>query len=167
MRYIGYMSIDTRDKATDLARFFLEPTNPTHRQYEALRAFFVEGVPSAEAAGRFGYSPGSFRVLCHEFRQDPHRRFFLAPSKGAKAAPKRDPVRQEVIALRKQNLSIYDISEALARAGHPLSSAAVALILKEEGFARLPRRRDEERPHGTRPTAADVADVRRLNLEPR
>jgi len=161
------MSIDPRNKTTELGRIFLEPTNSTHRQYEALRAYFVDGVPSAEAARRFGYSPGSFRVLCHQFRQDPHRPFFLAPSKGPKAAPKRDPARQEVIALRKQSLSIYDISEALARAGHRLSPAAVALILKEEGFARLPRRRDDDRPVGTRPTAADVANVRQLNLEPR
>jgi hypothetical protein len=50
-------------KLTDLARVFLEPSNSTHRQYEALRAFFVEGLPSAEAARRFGYTPGSFRVL--------------------------------------------------------------------------------------------------------
>ena len=161
------MSISPRNEATPLARFFLEPTNAVHRQYEALRAFFVEGVPSAEAARRFGYSPGSFRVLCHRFRQNPQRSFFRSPATGPKAAPKRDPVREEVIALRKQNLSIYDISKALARSGHKLSSAAVALILKEEGFARLPRRRDEERPQGTRPTAADVADVRQLSLEPR
>jgi hypothetical protein len=39
--------------------------------------------------------------------------------------------------------------------------------LKEEGFARLPRRRDEERPSLTRVTAADVADVRQLELTPR
>jgi len=161
------MSIDPRNKETDLARIFLEPTNATHRQYEALRAYFVEGVRSAEAARRFGYSPGSFRGLCHQFRQDPRRCFFLAPNKGPKVAPKRDPARQEVIALRKQNLSIYDISEALARSGEKLSPAAVALILKEEGFARLPRRRDDERPAGARATAADVADVRQLNLEPR
>ena len=161
------MSISPRNKETDLARIFLEPTNATHRQYEALRAYFVEGVRSAEAARRFGYSPGSFRVLCHQFRQDPHRPFFRAPNKGPKVAPKRDPARQQVIALRKQNLSIYDISEALARSGERLSPAAVALLLKEEGFARLPRRRDDERPVGARPTAADVADVRQLNLEPR
>jgi hypothetical protein len=161
------MSIAPRNKATNLARFFLEPANAVHRQYEALRAYFVEGVPSAEAARRFGYSPGSFRVLCHLFRQNPHRSFFRPPATGPKAAPKRDPVRDDVIALRKQNLSIYDISQALARSGHKLSPAAVALILKDEGFARLPRRRDEERPQTARPTAADVADVRQLSLEPR
>ena len=42
----------------ELTRFFLEPSNPTQRQYEALRAYFVEGVTSAEAATRFGYTPG-------------------------------------------------------------------------------------------------------------
>ena len=158
-RYSGYMSIAPRDKATDLARIFLEPANSTHRQYEALRAYFVDGVRSAEAARRFGYSPGSFRVLSHQFRQDPHRPFFLAPTKGPKVAPKRDPVRQEVIALRKQNLSIYDISKALARSGHRLSPAAVAMILKEEGFARLPRRRDDDRPQrpaGVLPPGSDL-----------
>jgi len=39
------------------ARFFLEPVNALHRQYEALRAYFVDGLSSAEAARRFGYTP--------------------------------------------------------------------------------------------------------------
>lgn len=152
---------------TNLAAFFLQPANSTHRQYEALRAFFVEGLPSAEAARRFGYSPGSFRVLCHEFRQQPHRNFFRPPRKGPTIAPKRDRVSEQVIRLRKQNLSIYDISKALEESGQRLSPAAVSLILQQEGFARLPRRRDEERPDATRPATAPVADVRQLELAPR
>ena len=64
-------------KVTRLAQVFLTPRNATHRQYEALRAYFVDGLPSAEAARRFGYKPGSFRGLCHEFRQHPERAFFL------------------------------------------------------------------------------------------
>jgi hypothetical protein len=154
-------------KLTDLSQVFLEPTNATHRQYEALRAFFVEGAPSAEVARSFGYTPGSFRVLVHQFRQDPRRDFFLTPAKGPHSAPKADPLRDRVIALRKQNLSIYDISRNLAHQGRPLSPVAVGQILKEEGFARLPRRADDERPPGSRPTTADVADVRQLDLSPR
>jgi hypothetical protein len=50
-------------------------------------------------------------VLCHQFRQDPERNFFLPPSKGPTQAPKRQRVREKVIVLRKQNLSIYDISK--------------------------------------------------------
>jgi Transposase DDE domain len=152
---------------TELERVFLEPTDPTHRQYEALRAYFVEGLPSHEVAKRFGYTPGSFRVLCHQFRQHPQRPFFIQPRTGPHRAPKRDPIRDQVLVMRKQNFSIYDISEALKAEGHSLSPVTVALILKEEGFARLPRRYDDERPDTPRPTAAAVTDVRRLDLRPR
>jgi transposase len=153
-------------KLTDLSRVFLQPTNSTHRQYEALRAFFVDGLPSKEAARRFGYTEGSFRVLVHEFRQNPKRQFFLAPSKGPQAAPKKDALRTMVIDMRKQNLSIYDINQVLSTKGHEVSPVSVSNILKEEGFARLPRRKDDERPDGTRPIVADVADVRQLDLSP-
>jgi hypothetical protein len=56
---------------------------------------------------------------------------------------------------------------ALKKDGIRRSAVAVSKLLKKEGFAKLPRRYDEERPPGTRPTAADQADVGRLDLEPR
>ena len=161
------MFISEGTQITHDARFFLEPGNPHHRQYEALRAFFVEGLSSAKAAARFGYSVGSFRVLVHKFRHGASRDFFSASAKGPQAAPKSDPLRAQIIALRKQNLSIYDISQALAKEEHPLSPVAISLLLKEEGFARLPRRGDDERPATARPIVADVADVRQLDLTPR
>src|SRR6266705_4327832 len=161
------MSNSEDSELTDLARFFLEPSNTTHRQYEALRAYFVEHLPSAEAARRFGYTPGSFRVLCHEFRRNPRRPFFLSPVKSPHVVPKKERVRETIVSLRKQNLSIYDISRALAQSGQPLSPPAVAMIFKQEGFARLPRRRDEERPPGPRPHIAAVANVNELDLTPR
>lgn len=146
---------------------FLQPANSTHRQYEALRAYFVEGLKAEKAASRFGYTTGSFRMLVHQFRRDPQRAFFLAPVKGPKPANRRDPLREKIITLRKQNLSIYDISEALTKEEQAVSPVTVSNILREEGFARLPRRLDQERPAGTRPTAADVADVAQLDLSPR
>ncbi len=161
------MSNSPDKSITEVARFFLSPSNSTHRQYEALRAFYVDGLSSKEAALRFGYSPGSFRVLCYQFRQDPRRAFFLPPQKGPKLAPKVDRVRENVIGLRKQNLSIYDISRSLKESGHTLSPASISITLKEEGFARLPRRRDDERPSAVRPSVAEVADVRQLDLSPR
>jgi hypothetical protein len=161
------MFISKGKQLTELERTFLEPTDSTHRQYEALRAYFVEGLPSHEVAKRFGYTPGSFRVLCHQFRQNPHRPFFIQPHQGPHRAPKRAPVRDHVIAMRQQNFSIYDISETLKTEGHSLSPVTVSLILKEEGFARLPRRYDDERPDTPRPTAAAFTDVGRLDLRPR
>jgi len=160
------MYISKADKQT-FAKHFLTPSITAHRQYEALRAYFVEGLPSAQAARRFGYAPGSFRSLVHLFRQDPTRSFFRAARAPAADAKALDPRHVKIIALRKQNLSIYDISRALERDGQKLSPMSISQILKAEGFARLPRRCDEERPAAPRPTAGDVADRRQLDLSPR
>src|SRR5438876_11770318 len=112
------MSNSEDSELTDLARFFLEPSNTTHRQYEALRAYFVEHLPSAEAARRFGYTPASFRVLCHELRRNPRRPFFLSHATSPQAVPKKDRARETTVAWRKQNLSTYDISRAVAQSRH-------------------------------------------------
>src|SRR3954468_11665185 len=125
------MDDNSRARLT-LARRFLEPSNSTHRQYEALRAFFVDGLPSAEAATRFGYTPGSFRVLVHQFRNRPDRDFFVPTTHQGRPPGKQERLRQQVVALRKQNLSVHDISRALARDGEALSPAAIAVILEEE-----------------------------------
>jgi hypothetical protein len=165
------MKTTTKDglTTTQAARFFHAPDSTAQRQYEALRAYFVDERPSAEVAQRFGYSPGSFRVLCHQFRHDPDQRnaFFQARRPGPRRAPARDRVRELVVALRKKNLSVYDIQRELTAAGHSLSINSLAILLREEGFARLPRRRDDERPPLTRPEPAAVADVRALDLSPR
>jgi len=158
-------------RLTDLARVFLEPTNATHRQYEALRAFFVDQLPSKEVAERFGYTPGSFRVLCHHFRADPTREFFLPErtraTKEEKPSSKSSRLRDRVVAMRKQNLSVYEIAAALAVEGETLSPPAIWAILSAEGFARLPRRADEERAPRVGVTAAAPADVRALDLSAR
>ncbi len=49
--------------------FFTQPTQPYHRQYEALRAVFLEGRSQKEVADRFEYTYSSLRQLVHEFRQ--------------------------------------------------------------------------------------------------
>jgi len=134
--------------------------------YEALRAYFVEGRPSGNVAAAFGYTAASFRVLCHQFRRDPPE-FFAAPRPGPRFQPRKSAAHDLAVKLRKQNHSIYEISTALKEAGHPLSSTAVREVLREEGFARLPRRLDEERLGGPRPTVEAVADVRQFSLDTR
>jgi hypothetical protein len=163
------MSIKSREELSDedLAQAFLRPANATHRQYEALRAYFVDKVPYDAVAVRFGYTPGSFRVLCSEFRTDPTREFFLPVRRGPQATPERDVMRETVIEMRKQNLSIYDISRRLQKKDRRLSPAGVALILKEAGFSKLPRRADEDRPDDPRVDPAEPASVELLDLSTR
>ena len=138
-----------------------------------MRAYFVDQLSSHEAAAKFGYTPGSFRVLCHQFRQEPQRPFFLADRAASRRTvpsatpPKTSRLHEKVIALRKQNFSIYDIVRALQLEQEALSAPAVWSILRAAGFAKLPRRRDEERPVGTYPTKAPVADVRQVDWSAR
>ncbi len=49
--------------------FFLDADSTTyHRQYEVLRAVFVDGLSQHEAADKYGYTYGSMRQLVHGFR---------------------------------------------------------------------------------------------------
>ena len=132
---------------TDCQRFFLEPDTPKQRMYEALRQFFIEGRPSYEVAAAFGYTPGS--------------------QHGPSQQPKKTAARDIIEQLRKQNYSVYEISEVLKQRKTPLSPTAVREVLKEMGFAPLPRRLDEERPEYPRPTIEPVADVRKFDIFPR
>ena len=135
--------------------------------YEALRAYFVDDRPSTEVARAFGYTAGSFQVLCHHFRRDSDPVFFTSTRPGPRSQPKKSAARELIIELRKQNHSVYEISEALKEQNCPLSPTAVREVLKEEGFAPLPRRLDAERLDRPRPTIEPIADVRNLSLAPR
>jgi transposase len=153
-------------RLTDCRRFFAKPATVRQRQYEALRAFYMDGLPSAEVARRFGYSPGAFRVLCHSFRRGELPEFFATARPGRREQPKKSRAHGQIVALRKRNYSVYEISRALKEQGTPLSATAVREVLAEEGFAPLPRRLDEERPARLGPNAQAVANVNDFVLSP-
>ena len=156
--------LGTPKELSSVRRFFLQPASPKHRQYEALRAYYVEGRPAHAVASAFGYSPGAFHVLCHHFRRDPAPAFFLVSRRGPQSQPRKSAARDLLVRLRKQNHSVYEISHQLKEQGCPLSPTAVREVLKTEGFAPLPRRADEERPDYPRATVEAVADVRQFSL---
>ena len=54
-------------------RFFLEPRQTFQRQYEALRALFVEDEPLGRVAERFGYKPATLRSMASRLRSDCRR----------------------------------------------------------------------------------------------
>lgn len=143
----------------DPARFFLEPTHPLHRRYEALRAYIVERLPAEEVGRLFGYTPHSVEVLASRLRKDQLPPFFRDIPHGRKDRPVADTLNDSILELRKQNLSVLDISERLKAEGRPVSFHTVWLVLKDAGIGRLPRRTAAERdtPQKLHPPVADVA----------
>jgi hypothetical protein len=86
------------------------------------------------------HSAGAFRVLCHNFRRRALPEFFTATRPGRREQPKKSRAHGQVVALRKRNYSVHEISQTLKEQGTPLSATAVREMLAAEGFAPLPRR---------------------------
>ena len=53
----------------DIISYFINPTSPAQKQYEALKAFYVDGYSAIEAAQKFNFSPSYFKKLRYEFSQ--------------------------------------------------------------------------------------------------
>ncbi|MGI8946564.1 MAG: transposase, partial [Ornithinimicrobium sp.] len=126
--------------------WFIRPGEVNHRRYEALRAFFVDGLTHAEAAHRFGYTRWAMVNLVREHRAG-RLELFAPPRKPGPApgsAPAKDRDRGRVIQLRRSGLSTYEISTRLGAEGTALNRTSVAEILTEEGFGRLLARPEPE-----------------------
>jgi transposase len=128
------------------AEAFTAPAQVNQRRYEALRAYFTEGLSYAEAGARLGYTRWAMINLVRDYRAGklelfaPPRR----PGPPPGVAPAKDRARGRVIALRRQGLSAYEISARLAAEGTPLNRTSVGEILAEEGFGRLLRHPEPE-----------------------
>jgi hypothetical protein len=109
------------------------------RRYEALRAYLFEGSSLQQAADSTGYTRDAVASLARDLRAG-RLTIFAPPGKpGRKSAPKKDAARGRVIELRREGLSVYEISTRLGQEGTLLGRSAVGDILREEGFARLLR----------------------------
>ena len=130
-----------RSPQHDEAGWFTTPAQVNHRRYEALRAWFVDGLTYQQAADRFGYTRWAMINLVREWRAG-RLELFAPPRKPGPPpglAPAKQRVRGRVIGLRRQGLSTYEISARLAAEQTPLNRTSVAEILAEEGFGRLLR----------------------------
>ena len=154
-----------------LADRFLAPANPVHRQYEALRAHYVDGLSVAEAAAKFAYSPGSLRNLLARFKRSPDRAFFLTNPPGPKLSSSRPGGQHRdarIVELRqKLRLSVAEIEDRLQAEGLPASSKTVLKVLRAHGFGKLSRRSPQQLEQAVRPADAPAADRQLLDLAPR
>lgn len=135
----------------DAFDFFSAPTNSLHKQYEALRAFFVEKLTAEEIAKKFHYKKSTVYSLTRDFNNRikdnsivPDH-FFHQATPGRKPTVKSDQVRDKIIMLRKKYLSVPDIKSILDAQNENISERHIHTILHEEGFSRLPRRNKAEK----------------------
>ncbi len=119
--------------------FFVRPTDPTQRRYEALRAYLLERRPAAEVAAAFGYSTETLNSIVRDFRAG-RREFFVSARPGPKSAPAKERARARIVALRQAGHSIDEIALALEREGTALNRTGISEVVAEEGFGRLWRR---------------------------
>src|SRR5882672_1572934 len=115
------------------AEWFTTPEQVSHRRYEALRAFFVDGLTYEQAGAKFGYTRWAMVDLVRQHRAGKLDLFAAAkkPGPAPGTAPARARVRSRVIELRRQGLSTYEISGRLATEGTPLNRTSVGEILTE------------------------------------
>ena len=129
----------------DPKHYFESPSTISQKQYEALRQFFLEGISGKQVAENFGYTYRGFTTIVSEFRkklkehpqQDP---FFVAKPRGRKVGHTASQARELIVALRKKYYSVEDIKVLLDSKDMVMSEGSILKIIKEEGFARLPRR---------------------------
>lgn len=126
--------------------FFINPTDPMQKRYEALRASFVDGFSAGEVAKQFGYSVHTINALRRDFKAGTLTPFFRPLTKGPKhRRPSTLMAKDRIIELRKQNYSIEEIEEVLLRERYDITAKTIGQVLKDEGFARLFRRTHAER----------------------
>jgi len=125
--------------------YFTNPSTVTQKKYEALRAYFVDELPAKQVANKFGYTYRAMTSLIADFRKakkvNPDEElFFQLKSPGRKVMPENNLAASMVIELRKKYLSVPDIKVILDGKGIVISEKEIFLIIKREGFGRLPRR---------------------------
>lgn len=121
------------------AEYFLQPSEPPQRRYEALRSYFVDGASAAEVGERFGYSAPTVHQLAAELRSG-RTEFFRSSKPGPRGPRKAGRVRDRVLALRSEDRPVTEIAERLGAEGSPVSAQTVWAILHAEGIERLGRR---------------------------
>ncbi len=139
IRQTSHMTARSAQQETD---WFTSPQQVNQRRYEALRAYFADGLSYAQAGARFGYTRWAMINLVREHRAGKLELFAPSrkPGPAPGTAPAKDQARGRVIELRRQGLSTYEISRRLTAGDTPLNRTSVAEILAEEGFGRLLRR---------------------------
>ena len=132
-----------KSTAVDLEKYFTEPQSPRHRQYEAVRAFVIDKLPAETIAEHFGYKVSTVYELIKRAKSG-KLDLFPETAKGPRQRRTSADVRESICQLRKQNLSVTDIRQNLAKENIKISERTIERILYDSGFGKLQRRTNKE-----------------------
>ena len=135
--YCIYISMAAQ---VDPYRYFSHPQSPGQKQYEALRAFYVDNLPAHVVADRFGYTVPSFNALKQKFKSG-KLSFKFTEKRGPQGARLPKEIQQRIFEIRRlHNLSSYRIAEILAIEGFEVTPRTISRLLQKAGFPPVPRR---------------------------
>src|ERR1019366_4370780 len=133
------------DELRSGAEYFTNPGIAAQRRYEAMRAYFGDGVAAAEVADKFGYSTASVHQMATLLRKGTLRMF--AETRPGPKGPRTltGTVRERVLELRARGHSVTEIASMLTAEGLPISAQSAWQILADQGLPRLARRENTRR----------------------
>ncbi len=119
------------------------------KKYDALKDFYFHKKKAEQVARKYGYTLSSFYSLTRDFNQylasQKNDDFFFKSKKAGRKHIDDNNADGLIISLRKQNLSVEDILTILHGKGYKLSYQYVYQLLKNEGFAKLDRRNQQQK----------------------
>jgi transposase len=123
--------------------YFTFPQSQRQRQYEAVRAFFVDKLPANEIANKYDYSINTVYTLIRDFKSG-KLDLFPKIKKGPKQRRVTLSYQEKIIAYRKQNKSTTEIHQLLKNETINISVRTIERIIKDAGFSKLKRRTYKE-----------------------
>ena len=155
----------------DAYQYFFECNSSVKKKYDALRDFYFQGHKAADVAKKYGYTLSAFYSLSKEFRshlkaEEGDSFFFRRTFSRRKPTQQTNALNDLIIRLRKQNYSSENIVTIANSKNYNISYGYVYQLLKNEGFARLPRRSNEFKSKQTTPKIkAPIASTLKLRDE--
>lgn len=133
-----------------IKNFFENPSYSLHKQYEAMRAYLYKKQSAKEVAKRFGYSENTLYCFASALKKQiangkAEEKFFAPLAVGRPEKKQDNKTNKLIIELRKKYLSVSEIKAIIDTQKENVPETYIYRLLKQEGFARLPRRSKQDK----------------------
>jgi len=151
------------------ADYFSLIKNSNHRQYLALRCYFVDEMSAKSVAREYGYAVSTVYSMVRDFKkalaENPDAEPFFKESKlGRNEIDPEGTLLDRIVELRKKYFSVPEIKAILDSQKIEASEKYISNVLKREGFDRLPQRSSDFEPN--LPVTLDFPQAGKLDFSP-